>query len=141
MDKKTLKECAEKMVTLKKEAAESLRNISENQAALEESNSQGGDDIDHSNNLNELVRLKNISRQLSLKCIQLDAAQKRMDAGKFGICLTCEDDIPKNRLVANPLSIRCISCQEDLEQIQKEDKMRSRRSASNDSSAAISDDE
>ena len=141
MDKKTLKECSEKLAKMKLDQAETLRNLLAEQRSVEETSSQG-DDVDMSNNLNELNRLKNLARQMSIKSMQIENAEKRMQSGKFGICLSCEDDIPKNRLFANPLSIRCISCQEDLEDVEKENKMRSKRSGpSEDESLTIGSDE
>lgn len=140
MDKKTLKECIERLSKIKGENEESLRNLDATEKSLEE-NSQVGDDVDQSTTLSELIRVKNIRRQLEVKTLQIQSAEKRIANNKFGICLTCEDDIPKNRLLANPLSIRCLSCQEDAEQIEKENKQRNKHRSADDSSSNYSDDE
>lgn len=141
MDKKTLKECIERLNKIKSENEESLRNLDATEKSLEE-NSQVGDDVDQSTTLSELIRVKNIKRQLAVKTIQIQSAEKRIANNNFGVCLTCEDDIPKNRLLANPLSIRCLSCQEDAEQIEKENKQRNKhRSVDSDSGSNYSDDE
>lgn len=125
MDKKTLKECKTKLDSLKLEADNSLKTINETEKSLEE-NRNIGDDMDQSTNLSEIIRLKNIKRQLELKIVQIEAANKRIDQGKFGVCLSCEDDIPKNRLIANPLSIRCLACQEEQELFDKENKLKNK---------------
>jgi DnaK suppressor protein len=43
---------------------------------------------------------------------QVRAALGRIDAGTFGICLDCDEEISMKRLAAMPWSGSCISCQE-----------------------------
>lgn len=45
----------------------------------------------------------------------VDAALKRLEAGTFGTCLECEEDIPARRLQALPWAARCVPCQEKAE--------------------------
>lgn len=33
-----------------------------------------------------------------------------IEAGRYGICFTCQEDIPRDRLEANPLAVRCMDC-------------------------------
>lgn len=40
-------------------------------------------------------------------------ALDRASEGTFGICVSCEEDIPDRRLVAIPWAARCIPCQEE----------------------------
>ena len=42
----------------------------------------------------------------------VQAALRRMDAGAFGICIGCEEDINPKRLAAIPWASSCIVCQE-----------------------------
>jgi len=35
-----------------------------------------------------------------------------VDAGTFGICLDCEEEINPKRLAAVPWAARCVACQE-----------------------------
>jgi DnaK suppressor protein len=46
-------------------------------------------------------------------------ALRRMDAGTFGTCVVCEEDISPKRLAALPWASSCIVCQEasDREQV------------------------
>ena len=44
----------------------------------------------------------------------------RMDAGTFGICLECEEEISPKRLAAVPWSPLCIVCQEAYDRESKE---------------------
>ena len=41
----------------------------------------------------------------------VNAALARMRAGTYGRCVTCDDPIPAERLVALPEAARCIECQ------------------------------
>ncbi len=40
-----------------------------------------------------------------------EMALRRIDDGSYGACVRCGDDIPTDRLRAQPLAARCISCQ------------------------------
>lgn len=40
------------------------------------------------------------------------AAERRMAAGTYGICIDCDDEIPYARLAAYPTAKRCLRCQE-----------------------------
>jgi DnaK suppressor protein len=41
----------------------------------------------------------------------IDAALERIASGQYGQCLDCGVDIPKARLEAYPMALRCIGCQ------------------------------
>lgn len=45
----------------------------------------------------------------------LDAAQRRMDEGRYGTCEECGGEIGFERLKANPTATRCITCQRQYE--------------------------
>lgn len=40
----------------------------------------------------------------------IDEALSRMDAGTYGMCANCGQQIPEARLEVRPLSIRCVAC-------------------------------
>lgn len=40
------------------------------------------------------------------------AALARLEAGDYGTCIDCGEDIPAPRLQAQPFAIRCVECQE-----------------------------
>lgn len=42
----------------------------------------------------------------------IDAALRRIDAGRYGVCIDCGNDIPLARLQAQPSAERCIACQQ-----------------------------
>jgi DnaK suppressor protein len=45
----------------------------------------------------------------------IEAAQKRMDEGTYGVCENCGNDIGFERLKASPTAVRCIACQRQYE--------------------------
>jgi DnaK suppressor protein len=50
-----------------------------------------------------------------LRLGEIEQAQQRMALGLYGICMDCGEDIPRERLLARPMAIRCTSCQVALE--------------------------
>ena len=51
------------------------------------------------------------ARQLA----QIDRALADIDAGRYGICRECGEDIPKARLKVMPFATRCVACQARVE--------------------------
>jgi DnaK suppressor protein len=47
---------------------------------------------------------------------RIDRALKRLQAGEYGLCDDCEEEIPEARLRALPFATRCRNCQEAAEQ-------------------------
>ncbi len=41
---------------------------------------------------------------------RIEAALKRMDAGDYGYCTSCDEDIPPKRLEIDPAVERCVDC-------------------------------
>ncbi len=51
---------------------------------------------------------------------QIEQAIVRIDAGSFGECIDCGNDIEVERLIAIPWALRCITDQEELESRQRD---------------------
>jgi DnaK suppressor protein len=47
---------------------------------------------------------------------RIDQALLRLDAGKYGSCAECEEEISEQRLRALPFAVRCQSCEKRREQ-------------------------
>ncbi|MDM0045071.1 TraR/DksA family transcriptional regulator [Variovorax dokdonensis] len=47
----------------------------------------------------------------------IERAQQRLSEGRYGICVDCGQDIPAARLFAQPIAIRCASCQARHEEL------------------------
>ena len=50
------------------------------------------------------------------------SALKAIDAGTYGVCQECGEEISQNRLKYNPNAQRCLPCQERLEEIESFNK-------------------
>ena len=46
---------------------------------------------------------------------RIDAALERIESGGYGDCVSCGDEIPKNRLKALPFAVRCTACEHERE--------------------------
>ena len=55
------------------------------------------------------------------------AALARFQAGDYGICHDCGEEIPEKRLRALPFATRCVPCQESVEGIQLRERRVGRR--------------
>lgn len=51
-----------------------------------------------------------ILAQTRLHLAQIDDAIIRLDAGHYGVCATCGNDIPLGRLDARPYTTQCVTC-------------------------------
>ena len=74
------------------------------------------DRIQHASDRDYAV--SNLERNAS-RLRELRAALGRIDAGTFGICVTCEERITAKRLAAIPWASSCIACQEASDREQK----------------------
>jgi DnaK suppressor protein len=50
---------------------------------------------------------------------KIEHAMARLEAGTFGICEECEEEISQKRLEARPETTLCIKCKEDQERAEK----------------------
>jgi DnaK suppressor protein len=60
--------------------------------------------------------LTTLSESARREVMQIDAALRRLDEGKYGQCIDCGQEIPVERLRALPFTLRC---QEDEEEREK----------------------
>jgi DnaK suppressor protein len=54
---------------------------------------------------------------------RIDAALARLDAGTYGDCFDCGDEISGKRLRALPFAVRCIACEEKKEQLARAQRL------------------
>lgn len=57
------------------------------------------------------LAIRNLERE-SLRLREAAAAIARLDAGTYGVCLNCEEEIGLKRLTALPWAATCLQCQE-----------------------------
>ncbi len=77
--------------------------------------SSSSEDVDQvqQKEANDLI-LKIVARdQHKLK--QVDEALKQIENGGYGVCQSCDCEIDQKRLLAMPLALNCLECQEDLD--------------------------
>lgn len=43
--------------------------------------------------------------------LEVEQAQQRLATGLYGLCVDCNEEIPLERLLAQPTAIRCAACQ------------------------------
>jgi RNA polymerase-binding transcription factor DksA len=53
-----------------------------------------------------------MARRHSMALNQIEAALARLDAGDFGRCADCDDEIARGRIGVFPMAVRCAPCQE-----------------------------
>ncbi len=63
--------------------------------------------------------------------IKIDEALHRLEAGEFGRCAVCGDEISEQRLSALPFALRCTECESAREARLKAGQSMSRRIAGN----------
>ncbi|MEH6637478.1 MAG: TraR/DksA C4-type zinc finger protein [Halioglobus sp.] len=51
-----------------------------------------------------------VARRRQIQLQKIDGALRRMDAGEYGNCLICGDEISTARLGFDPASTRCMGC-------------------------------
>jgi DnaK suppressor protein len=56
-----------------------------------------------------LVVVESLKSQLD----DIDAAFARIEQGKYGICISCEKEIPAARLEYRPSSVYCVDCKKN----------------------------
>jgi DnaK suppressor protein len=65
------------------------------------------------------LAIRNLDRESSL-LRNVRGALRRIEDGRFGVCLHCEEDISSKRLAAVPWTAFCIQCQELADRSQSE---------------------
>ncbi|MFT3915426.1 MAG: TraR/DksA C4-type zinc finger protein [Anaeromyxobacteraceae bacterium] len=94
---------------------ESFRRIGEGIEALRSADRdpefEEGAQLDH-----ESFTLSRVGEAQRRELGQIDAALTRVDAGDYGVCRDCENDIDPRRLKALPYALLCTECAERREQ-------------------------
>jgi DnaK suppressor protein len=114
MEHKKMKAFKEKLLQKKQEILEAYNK---NKTYGKEADGDGAQDIaDKASNSYAkefLFSLSNSERDM----LQLvDEALARIGGKRFGVCVSCEDEMDRKRLEAVPWAKHCISCQQKQEQ-------------------------
>ena len=60
--------------------------------------------------------------------VRIDEALVRLDAGTYGRCVECDEEILERRLRALPFAVRCTACEESREQREARERRFAQRS-------------
>ena len=58
----------------------------------------------------ERSQVETLARRLQQHLADLDAAERRLAEGRYGICERCGHQIPEERLEARPAARTCVGC-------------------------------
>jgi len=102
------KELMDKKESLNSLQSQTRKNDSESEADLK-------DVIDRSDAEEAWFTKERMSQHWKLELNRIELALARIDAGTFGICEECDDEIPLKRLRVRPDAALCLNCQETNE--------------------------
>ncbi|MAE96133.1 MAG: dimethylmenaquinone methyltransferase [Deltaproteobacteria bacterium] len=54
--------------------------------------------------------LEALDEKILAELEEIGLALRRLEEGNYGVCVTCEEEIPAARLDALPTTTRCVSC-------------------------------
>lgn len=60
-----------------------------------------------------------LTERLQMSKRKLHAALHRLDAGTYGLCCQCEEEIEPNRLAHDPAAVFCHGCMEERDSTRK----------------------
>jgi RNA polymerase-binding protein DksA len=103
----------ERATQLRNEIQETLERSSEESHARIAEQARDAEDDSFANLMVDLS-YSDVQRDVD-ELRRIDAAQRRLQEGSYGICLQCGMEIPRARLEAEPTAVRCINCQELFE--------------------------
>lgn len=115
IDPKTLTELKEALLAEKKELEENLSRIAkpidakkgDYETSFEEI---GNDREDNTTEVEEYADNLPVEMALEKKLQDTISALAKMDAGTYGICANCKQEIAIERLKANPSAETCVTC-------------------------------
>ena len=118
MNKNFLKDMKDNLLSQKKEiAAQAARDIDVDTEGDETDEIQG----------NMLIQLHNqLNIRNSSKLAKIEAALLRINDKTYGLCEDCGESIPEKRLLLNPYFQTCVSCAEEREIQEIQEKQRKR---------------
>lgn len=102
----------EEMRVLLEEAGKTVSEMTSDTTNFPDPNDRATQESDRSFEL----RIRDRERKLINK---IKEALERIDAGTFGICEVCEEEISEARLMARPVTTLCIDCKMEQEQKEK----------------------
>ena len=51
-----------------------------------------------------------VGRLSRMDLVRIEGTLRRLEAGSYGVCYSCQEPIDEQRLTADPLAMRCVGC-------------------------------
>lgn len=109
MDEKFVSEIKEKLLDQRATILSALESQSTDLKNLVKP-IESGDEVDIATDAVDRTLLDSLSTQDANRLKLIDNALDRIRTGKYGICLSCGKEIPKERLEAIPYAFMCVNC-------------------------------
>jgi len=104
----------ERLLAVRAEASERLRALRADVAGIVEasrdSNADDEHDPDGATIAFERAQVDALARDAAARVEEVDAALARLDAGTYGVCAGCGQQIAAGRLGARPTARTCVAC-------------------------------
>lgn len=97
------------LVRMRDETYERIREYRAEQE--QESELAPGDEMDAARSSAEVETHAGLIASAEEKLKSVDEALSRLEQGKYGICMSCHEPIPVERLIAIPFALNCVECQ------------------------------
>jgi DnaK suppressor protein len=95
---------------LEKERADILTRLHDFRP-IREQDGVSGDEMDVARSMSEVETHARLMERAEIRLREIDAALDRLEAGDYGICANCGDEIPLARLKIVPFADYCVDCQ------------------------------
>ena len=100
------------LVDLRERVLRAAQDIVEDDTEDGELSSAAGDQhlADHASDMLDREVDESLEENAEVIVREIDAALERIDAGTYGVCVTCGLPIPEERLAAVPYAVLCVPC-------------------------------
>jgi DnaK suppressor protein len=113
MDPEEIEQARLRLLKMRKEMLDdAARAYAESQTLGKDGVPDIGDMSSNSYNQEVLMSLSNAQLRAAA---DIDAALERIDAGEYGNCARCEEEIPARRMEVRPFSRYCVECKSEVE--------------------------
>lgn len=75
------------------------------------------DEIDAASSESGLAFIGRLREREQVLLQKIDAALRKIDSGTYGTCISCDEDIGTQRLLARPVADLCIDCKSQQERL------------------------
>ena len=109
MDTNFIESIQEKLKTERSEIIRSLSAQSDDMKNLIKPQ-ESGDEVDVASDAIDRNLLDSLGAKDAERLNMIDSALERIRLGRYGICISCGKEIPKERLEVLPYTVMCVNC-------------------------------